>query len=206
MRQYLTQTRGLPLPPDIEGRISFISDQVGGGGTMIVPFTTGVSDELCALHCTDLTPNARNVKEDGRSRRRASAKRGWSQGGSIALGELGPLVVLTEGFEKRLAALAAGAEFVLVTGGVANTPELPPSVRRVIVGRDADEPESKGDQALWRGVVRYLAQGVDVVVTHRPKDVSPSDAPAMKDLDDVYPTIPNWSRCCLKPPISSTVG
>ena len=187
VRQYLTQTRGLPLPPDIEGRISFISDQVGGGGTMIVPFTTGVSDELCALHCTDLTPDARNVKEDGRSRRRTlSAKRGWSQKGFIALGELGPLVVLTEGFEKGLAALAAGAEFVLVTGGVSNTPELPRCVTCVIVGRDADEPESKGDQALWRGVVRYLAQGVDVVVTHRPKDVAPSDAPAMKDLDDVY--------------------
>ena len=139
VRQYLTQTRGLPLPPDIEARIRFISDQAGGG-TMIVPFTTGVSDELCALHCTDLTSDGRNVKEDGRSRRRTlSAKRGWSQKGFIALGKPGPLVVVTEGFEKGLAAVAADAEFVLVTGGVSNTPELPPCVTRLIVGRDDDE-------------------------------------------------------------------
>jgi hypothetical protein len=198
VRQYLTQTRGLPLPSDIEARIRFISDQVGGG-TMIVPFTTGVSDELCALHCTDLTPDARNVKEDGRSRRRTlSARRGWSQKGFIALGNPGPLAVVTEGFEKGLAALAAGAEFVLVTGGVSNTPELPPCVTRVIVGRDADEPESKGDQACWRGVVCYLAQGVDVAVTHRPKDVAPSDAPAMKDLDDVYRYDPELVAVLLK--------
>ena len=58
---------------------------------MIVPFTAGVSEELCALHCTDLTPDGRNVKEDGRSRRRTlSAKRGWSQKGFIALGKPGP--------------------------------------------------------------------------------------------------------------------
>jgi hypothetical protein len=47
--------------------------------------------------------------------------------------------VVTEGFEKGLAALAADAEFVLVTGGVSNTPELPPCVTRVIIGRDDDE-------------------------------------------------------------------
>ena len=198
VRLYLTQTRGLPLPPDIEARIRFIPDQAGGG-TMIVPFTTGVSDELCALHCTDLTSDGRNVKEDGRSRRRTlSAKRGWSQKGFIALGKPGPLAVVTEGFEKGLAALAADAEFVLVTGGVSNTPELPPCVTRAIIGRDDDEAGSKGDIALWRGVVRYLAQGVDVVVTHRPNSIASKDASRLKDLDDVYRYDPELVTVLLK--------
>ena len=47
-------------------------------------------------------------------------------------------------------------------------------------------PGSPADQALWRGVVRRLGQGLKVAVTARPNDIAPKDAPPLKDLDDVW--------------------
>ena len=61
-----------------------------------------------------------------------------------------------------------------------------PIVRYVVIARDADPAGSEADQALWRGVVRRLGQGLKVAVTERPNDIAPKDAPPLKDLDDLY--------------------
>ena len=97
-------------------------------------------------------------------------------------------MVETEGPEKGWAARAAGAEYVVVCGGVSNLGKvpLPPVVRSVVIARDADPPGSPADQALWRGVVRRLGQDLKVAVTARPNDIAPKDAPPLKDLDDVW--------------------
>ena len=63
---------------------------------------------------------------------------------------------------------------------------LPPAVQSVVIARDDDPAGSPADQALWRGVVRRLGQGLKVAVTSRPNDIAPKDAPALKDLDDVW--------------------
>ena len=114
--------------------------------------------------------------------------RGAKRPGLVRFGSPGPKAIETEGLEKGLAARAAGAEFVIVSGGVANLGKvpLPPSVRDVVIARDADSAGSEADQALWRGVVRRLGQGLKVAVTERPNDIAPKDAPPLKDLDDLY--------------------
>ncbi len=59
-------------------------------------------------------------------------------------------------------------------------------------------PGSPADQALWRGVVRRLGQGLKVAVTARPNDIAPKDAPPLKDLDDVYRYDPELVSVLLK--------
>ena len=81
--------------------------------------------------------------------------RGAKRPGLCRLGSPGPNAVETEGLEKGLAARAAGAEYVIVTGGASNLGKspLPPVVQSVVIARDADPAGSPSDQALWRGAV-----------------------------------------------------
>ena len=117
-----------------------------------------------------------------------SPLRGAKRPGLVRFGSPGPKAIETEGLEKGLAARAAGAEYVVVAGGVANLGKipLPPIVRAVVIARDADPAGSPADLALWRGVVRRLGQGLKVAVTERPNAIAPKDAPFLKDLDDLY--------------------
>ena len=131
-----------------------------------------------------------HVTPDGRKSPHEPARitiRGAKRPGLVRFGSPGPKAVEAEGLEKGLAARAAGAEYVVVSGGVANLGKvpLPPIVRSVVIARDADPAGSPADQALWRGVVRRLGQGLKVAVTARPNDIAPKDAPPLKDLDDL---------------------
>ena len=185
-KHFITQTRKLPLPPEVAAQLRWIPLFRGEEGVLVLPYTDD-DGKLCALGVTHITP-------DGQKSLHAAARqifrgvRGWHRRALLRLGKPSPAMVETEGFEKGLAALAGGAEYVVVTGGVSRfgLVEPPTLVKRVVIPRDDDPPGSLADQALWRGVVRRLGQGLDVAVTARPNTVAPKDAPPLKDLDDVW--------------------
>jgi hypothetical protein len=108
-------------------------------------------------------------------------------------------VVEAEGLEKGLAARAAGAEYVVVCGGsTLGRAPLPPDVQESVIARDADARGSPADCALWRGVVHRLGHGIKTLVTSRPNEIAPKDAPPLKDLDDVWRYDPELARVLLK--------
>jgi Protein of unknown function (DUF3631) len=180
---YITQTRGLPLGLEDAAQLRWIADYRGDEGALLAPVIDG-GGKLVRLLVTHVTP-------DGCKSEHTPARitiRGAKQHGLVRFGSPGPKAVEVEGLEKGLAARAAGAEYVVVAGGVTNLGKVPlsPIVHSVIIARDADPAGSTADLALWRGVVRRLGQGLKVTVTSRPNDIAPKDAPVLKDLDDVW--------------------
>ena len=192
---YITQTRGLPLRPEDQAQLRWVADYRGDEGVLLASVADG-EGKLVKLLVTYVTPDGRKSPYgSGRS-----TIRGAKRPGLCRLGSPGPNVVEAEGLEKGLAARAAGAEYVVITGGISNLGKipLPPVTQSVVVARDADPPGSPADQALWRGVVRRLGQDLKVGVTARPNDVAPKDAPPLKDLDDVYRYDPELVPVLLK--------
>jgi hypothetical protein len=180
---YLTQTRGLPLASEDASHLRWIANYRGDEGALLTPVTDD-DGKLVRLLVTHLTP-------EGCKSPHTPARitvRGAKQLGLVRFGSPGSKAVEAEGIEKGLAARAAGAEYVIVSGGAANLGKvpLPTSVRNVVIARDADPSGSPADQALWRAVVHRLGQGLKVAVTARPNDMAPKDAPPLKDLDDVW--------------------
>jgi Protein of unknown function (DUF3631) len=180
---YITRTRGLPLRPEDQAQLRWVADFRGEEGALLAPVTDddGKLVKLLVIHIT------RDGKKSPHSPSRIII-RGAKRPGLCRFGTPGPNVVEAESVEKGLAARAAGAEYVVVVGGVSNIGRapLPPVVQSVVIPRDNDPAGSLADQALWRGVVRRLSQGLNVAVTARPNDIAPTDAPLLKDLDDVY--------------------
>jgi Protein of unknown function (DUF3631) len=180
---YLTQTRGLPLASEDASHLRWIANYRGDEGALLTPVTDD-DGKLVRLLVTHVTP-------EGCKSPHTPARitvRGAKQLGLVRFGSPGSKAVEAEGIEKGLAARAVEAGYVVVSGGVANLGKapLPPIVSSVVIARDADPAGSPADQALWRGVVRRLGQGLKVAVTSRPNDIAPKDAPPLKDLDDVY--------------------
>jgi Protein of unknown function (DUF3631) len=180
---YLTQRRGLPLASEDASQLRWIANYRGDEGVLVARITNDAG-ALVRLMLTFVTV-------DGLKSPHGPARitvRGAKGLGLVRFGSPGPKAVETEGLEKGLAARAAGTEYVVVAGGVANLGKasLPPIVSSVVVARDDDPAGSPADQALWRGVVRRLGQGLKVAVTSRPNDIAPKDAPPLKDLDDLY--------------------
>ena len=180
---YITQTRGLPLRPEDQAQLRWVANYRGDEGALLAPVTDD-DGKLVRLLVTHIAP-------DGCKSKHEPARitiRGAKKPGLYRLGSPTAKAIETEGIEKGLAARAAGAEYVIVSAGVANLGKvsLPTSVRDVVIARDADPAGSPADQALWRGVVRRLGQGLKAVVTARPNDIAPKDAPPLKDLDDVW--------------------
>jgi Protein of unknown function (DUF3631) len=181
-RTYIEQTRDLPLRLEDQAQLRWIPEFRGEEGALIAPMTNDAG-ELVMLMVTHVTP-------DGRKSEHEPCRitiRGAKRPGLCRLGTPGKKVIETEGLEKGLAARAAGADYVVVTGGVSNLGKapLPTIVSEVVIARDADPAGSAADIALWRAVVRRLSQGLEVAVTKRPNDEE-QDAPFLKDLDDAY--------------------
>jgi Protein of unknown function (DUF3631) len=192
---YLTKTHGLPLRREDQAQLRWIANYRGDEGALLAPVTDdeGKLVKLLVIYVT--LDGRKSPYGSGRSTIRGAKRRGLYR-----LGSPGPNVVETEGLEKGLAARAAGAEYVVVTGGASNLGKvpLPPLVRSIVIARDADPAASPSDLALWRAVVHRLGQGLEVAVPGRPNDIAPKDAPSLKDLDDVYRYDPEIASVLLK--------
>jgi hypothetical protein len=180
---YLTQTRGLPLSPEDAALLRWAPNYRGDEGALIAPVTDN-DGKLVKLLLTYITP-------DGLKSPHTPCRitlRGAKGSGMLRFGTPGPKAIEVEGLEKGLAARAGGAEYVVVSGGAGNLGRapLPPIVGNVVIARDDDPAGSEADQALWRGVARRMSQGLKVAVTERPNTIAAEDAPALKDLDDVW--------------------
>ena len=192
---YILNTRGLPLRSEDKAELRWIADFRGDEGLLIAPATDN-DGKIVKLLGVFVTPDGRKSSLTVSRCTILGARRP----GLARLGEPGPYVIECEGLEKGLAARAAGAEYVVVCGGVSNLGKvpLPPVVQSVVIARDADPAGSLADQALWCGVALRLGQGLKVTVTARPNDIAPKDAPRLKDLDDVYRHDPELVSVLLK--------
>ena len=178
-----TKTRGTPLCPEDKAQLRWIANYRGDEGLLLAPSTDdqGKLVKLLGIH---VAPDGR--KSPHRPARINNPRRQEAR-------SLPPWVVWAErGRDGRdgegTAARAAGAGYVIVTGGASNLGQaaLPTLVRRVTIARDADPAGSESDKALWRSATLRASQQLQVVVTARPNDIAPEDAPFLKDLDDVY--------------------
>jgi Protein of unknown function (DUF3631) len=180
---YIVQTRGLPLRVEDQAQLRWVANYRGDEGALLAPITDGDA-KLVKLHVTFVTRHSRKSphKPD------RIIIRGAKRPGILRFGTLGSHAVEVEGLEKGLAARASGAEYVVVTGGVFNFGKapLPAVTQSVVIARDDDLAGSSPDQALWRGAVLRLGQGLKTAVTVRPNDIAPRDAPPLKDIDDLY--------------------
>ena len=117
---YITKTRGLPLRPEDQAQLRWIANYRGDEGALLAPVTDD-EGKLVKLLVTYVTVDGRKSPYgSGRS-----TIRGAKRPGLYRLGSPGPNVVETEGLEKGLAARAAGAEYVIVAGGVSNLGKIP---------------------------------------------------------------------------------
>ena len=117
---YLTQTRGLPLRPEDQAQLRWVADYRGDEGALLAPVTDD-DGKLVRLLVTHVTP-------DGCKSQHEPARitiRGAKRLGLFRLGSPATKAIETEGIEKGLAARAAGAEYVVVSGGAANLGKVP---------------------------------------------------------------------------------
>ena len=184
--RYLTQIRRLPLPPEALALLRWIPNFRGDEGVLLVPYT-GQSGELLALGFTYITQEGQKSPYSP-ARMTYRGPSDWNSRALVRLGKPGKKFVETEGLEKALPALAAGAEYVLVTGGLQRLGVVPlePQAQEGVIARDDDPPGSEQDQALWRAVVRRLSHNLKVAVTARPSETFGKQSVPFKDLDDVH--------------------
>ena len=180
---YIVKTRGLPMLPEDQAQLRWVADFRGDEGLLIAPATDN-DGKIVKLLGVFVTPNGRKSPLAVSRYTILGARRP----GLVRLGAPGPSFFEFEGLEKGLAARAAGVEYVVACGGVANIGKapLPPVAQAVVIARDADPAGSLADQALWCGAVLRLSQGLKVAVTARPNDIAPKEAPPLKDIDDVW--------------------
>ena len=174
------------MPPEASAWLGFIPVFRGDEGALVTAYTDQ-DYNLCALGVTYVTPDGRKSPHIP-ARQIFRGPRGWVRRALLRLGKPGPIVVETEGLEKGLAALATGAPYVVVTGGVSRfgLVELSTVVKKVVLARDDDPQGSPPDRAMWAEVLRRLGQGLEVGVTARPSESFGMKEPRLKDLDDVF--------------------
>ena len=203
---YLTETRRLPLFAEDAALLRWIGNYRGDDGALLYPVTDD-GGQLVALFGVYVTPDGRKSPHTS-GRFILKGMRKWAEHGLFRLGAPGPRAVECEGAEKGLTARAAGAEYVVVTGGISRIGKvpLPPQTTTVVIARDADPPGSPSDQALWRGVVRRLGQGLETLVTARPNSIASKDAPPSRISMTSGVTIPRPFLFCSRAPHSTMVG
>ena len=146
----------------------------------------------CTL--THITPDGhKSAIEPARVTNRGPAN--WRSQGLLRFGfGQGPEMVVVEGLEDALSAVVAGFPRVVAVGGVNGfgRARLPHDVDAIVIARDGDDPVAKeaANQALHRGIVRYLGQRLKVRITKTPlgrdaNDIFRADgAAALKQLID----------------------
>lgn len=191
---YLTAARGLNPSDDDLKHLRWLPHARGFGpgaeGAMAIALTNNAGG-IEALQLTYVT--AAGAKSEVQPHRRTyRGPHDWGGRGLLRFGAAGNTkAFIVEGVEDGLSLRQAGAERVLVLCGLSRLGKvsLPFEIETVTVVRDADEPESNGTVALWRGVVRLACQmhsQIKILVTTRPDAVCPSEPnKKVKDANDL---------------------
>jgi hypothetical protein len=196
--RFFIEIRRLPLPLEVLALLRWIPNFRGDEGVVLVPYTDHTG-KLLALGFTYIT-QAGQKSPYSPARMIYRGPHDWNSRALVRLGKPGKKFVETEGLEKALAALAAGAEYVIVTGGLQRLGVVPlePQAQEGVIARDDDPPGSEQDQALWRAVVRRLSQNLKVAVTARPSETFGKRSVPFKDFDDVHRVDPEFVSILLK--------
>jgi hypothetical protein len=174
-------SRGIKLDPDDALKLRWRPEARGEEGALIAAVTRN-DGELVAVQETYAT--LVGAKSPVKPARRSY---GRLEDGMIRLGAANGALYLCEGLEDALSARMAGAVSVGALTGIWRLGKvaLAVGVVRVVVVRDDDRPGSESDCALWRGVVRLLGHGVEVLVTPRPNVIAPDAPIGLKDVNDL---------------------
>ena len=106
--------------------------------------------------------------------------------------------------EDGLSLIAAGCANVAAILGIGRLGKVlwPWGVRKLIIARDDDPSGSPGDNALYRGVIRQLGQGLVVHVAPRPRTAAPGANVPLKDANDLHRHDSELVRKWLKAPVA----
>ena len=179
-------SRGLdPDPGDLD-QMRWLPGMRGEEGALVVCVTSH-SGDILAVQLTHITPDGKKSALVP-ARKTLAGRRDWGRQGFVRFGQTGPEITICEGTEDALSARAAGASYAVALVGFSRLGkvELPDGLDQVLVVRDADEPGSPADQALWRGIARLHGQGVKVRITERPEAVVGETATPLKDINDLW--------------------
>jgi phage/plasmid primase-like uncharacterized protein len=148
------RARGLSLPPDPAPALRFLSDARHPSGARLPVLIASVRDaagNVVAVHRTYLAEPGRKVA--GLEPR---ATLGPTRGGACRLWPVAPELAIGEGLESCIAAgalLDLPAWSALSAGNLADTLQLPPEVRSVVIAADNDAPglaAAKAAAARWK--------------------------------------------------------
>ena len=166
------------LPPALVSALRWLPNMRGEEGWLLSPFTDEVGT-ITALHITHITPQG----ELSQVEPRRIVNRGPANWGSSSLlryeSGIGSEFVVAEGLEDFLSVIFAGCRRAAGVGNVGafGRVSLPLNVETVVIARDGDDPVTKrdADQALHRGIARYLGQKLAVRITATPIGMDPND-------------------------------
>ena len=166
------------LPPALVAALRWLPNMRGEEGWLLSPFTDEVGT-ITALHITHITPQGELSKiEPRRIVNRGPAN--WSSTSLLRYDSgIGSEFVVAEGLEDFLSVVLAGCPRAAGVGNVGafGRVRLPYNVESVVIARDGDDPVTKrdADQALHRGIARYLGQKLAVRITATPIGMDPND-------------------------------
>jgi hypothetical protein len=165
-------SRGLLLPPPPSLRFHPGLKHSSGGiwPAMVALVTRSADDTLIAIHRTFLARDGAGKAPVDRQKMML----GPCRGGAVRLGRLGDTLMTGEGIESCLAAVQATGNTTwaaLSTSGLRGL-NLPPTVRRVVVLADGDNPgEAAAQECAWR----WKREGRHVRIARPPQGMDFND-------------------------------
>ncbi len=165
VRNYLA-SRGLhpePWPDDLRYHPSLFNFTTASRHPAMVCAVRDVTGEVMALHQTFLTPDGQKLSGDGV---KARLFMGAVKGGAIRLAAASDRLALCEGIEDALSVIQCTDWPCWATGSAGNAPDLPETIREVMLCLDAD---AAGQQAAQRMAKHYSTAGLTVRIALPPR-------------------------------------
>lgn len=140
-------------PDDLRFHSRVFNFTTGRRHTSIICAMRDVAGELVAVHQTFLTPESQKISGDGI---KARLFFGAVKGAAMRLAPVRDRVALTEGMEDALSIMQATPWPCWATGSASNIPDLPETIREVLLCPDND---TAGNAWAEKAAARYTAEG-----------------------------------------------
>lgn len=164
VRNYL-ESRGLhpePWPDDLRYHPHAYNHTTQKRHHAMICAVRDVVGQVVAVHQTFLTPDGQKISGDGL---KARLFMGAVKGGTIRLAPATDRLTLCEGIEDALSVIQCTNWPCWATGSAGNMPDLPETIREVMLCLDADEA---GQKAVQRMAQHYSAGGLAVRIAWPP--------------------------------------
>jgi hypothetical protein len=162
---YLAASRGLVLssyPDDLRASASAYNFTTGKYHPAMIAAVRDKAGDIIGIHQTFLTPEGQKISGVGV---KAKLFVGAVAGGAIRLAPVQDRAAICEGIENSLSIMQMLKIPAWASGTASNIPELPNSIREVIIGQDNDPAGVKYAQKMAQ---YYLAEGRQVEIIKPP--------------------------------------